>query len=97
MSELEAATGEKKGGGDVSGVRDKFCFLGIFHWQLYNCEWGERYLLFFRHKSLAIVHLYYCERGEILIIVFCAYFIGNCVSLLSSNHDAQNLLSPSVL
>ena len=32
MSELEAATGEKKGGGDVSGVRD----ICILHWQLYK-------------------------------------------------------------
>ena len=97
MSELEAATGEKKGGGDVSGVIDIFCFLGIFHRQLYNCEWGERYLLFFRQNSLAIVQLYNCERGELSIIVFCVYFIGNCASLWSSYHDAQNLLSPSVL
>ena len=78
MSELEAATGEKKGGGDVSGVRDIFCFLG-------SCTIvsGVRDIsCFFRQNSLAIVQLYNCERGELSIIVFCVYFIGNCAKSL---------------
>ena len=64
MSELEAATGEKKGGGDVSGVRDIFCFFGIIHLQLYNCTIvsGVRYrLLFSLHISLATV---LCKSSE---------------------------------
>ena len=62
MSELEAATGEKKGGGDVSGVRDIFCFLRMI------------------------------IDTDFVFFVSCAFFIGNCTSLRSSYHDAQNLL-----
>ena len=64
MSELEAATGEKKGGGDVSGVRDIFCFLRMII---------DRDIVFFFsvHFSSAIVqvfgavimmHRIYCYR-----------------------------------
>ena len=42
VSELEAATGEKKGGGDVSGVRySSHCMYSSFI-PIFLGGWGER-------------------------------------------------------
>ena len=64
MSELEAATGEKKGGGDVSGVRDIFCFLRMiidrYRFFLFSVHFSSGILKVF--GALIMMHRIYCHR-----------------------------------
>ena len=53
VSELEAATGEKKGGGDISGVR----YLSLYILSLWCIViYLSLYILWYMVRSLSIVH-----------------------------------------